>query len=284
MKCTTLILGCGDLGCALGERLLAAGHRVIGARRHPDTLPDGIEPLALDVTQPGILPDADILVYAVAAERFDESGYQKAYPGGLKAVLDQLSQQRHQPKHLFFISSTSVYDQNQGELVDEESPTTPKGFSGRLMLEAERCLQESATPGTVVRLSGIYGIGRERLIQQVSEGLIAPEVPVLYSNRIHRDDAANVLAWLIERVLADDTIDDCYLATDSEPAALHDVMAWLANALNVAPSDYLQSPLRRRSSKRCSSQRLTAQGYQFLYPTYRDGYRHILKARGDVDD
>lgn len=280
MNSTTLIIGCGDIGCALGERLLAAGHRVIGARRHPERLPKGIEPLAIDVAQPGTLPDADILVYAVSAERFEESAYQKAYPDGLKAVLDQFSTQKRSPKHVFFISSTSVYDQNQGELVDEDSVTEPKGFSGRLMLEAERLLLEHDMPSTVVRFSGIYGLGRERLIRQVSEGRIAPQVPMLYSNRIHRDDGANVLAWLIERTLTGEPLDDCYLVTDTEPAALHDVMMWLAGELKVEPHDYIQSPLSRRSSKRCSSHRLVAQGYRFLYPTYRDGYRQILKASG----
>ena len=279
MNSTTLILGCGDIGCALGQRLLAAGHRVIGARRHPERLPSGITPLAIDVTQPEALPDADILVYAVSAERFEESAYQNAYPDGLNAVLTLLEQQKRQPRHVFFVSSTSVYDQNQGEVVDEESATEPKGFSGRLMLEAERRLQESPLPGTVVRFSGIYGHGRERLIRQVSEGRIAPQVPVLYSNRIHRDEGVNVLAWLIERVIENDTLDDCYLASDLEPAPLHDVMAWLAQELKVEPHEYIQSPLRRRSSKRCSSDRLVRQGYRFLYPTYRDGYRQILKAR-----
>lgn len=148
------------------------------------------------------------------------------------------------------------------------------------MLEAERRLLASPLPGTVVRLSGIYGHGRERLIRQVGEGRIAPQVPILYSNRIHRDDAVNVLAWLIERVIENDTLDDCYLASDLEPAPLHDVMTWLAQELKVEPHDYIQSPLRRRSSKRCSSARLVRQGYRFLYPTYRDGYRQILKARG----
>lgn len=277
MNSTTLILGCGDIGSALGLRLLAAGHRVIGARRHPEQLPDGIEPLAFDVTQPEALPDADILVYAVSAERFEATAYQKAYPEGLDAVLTQLEQKAKPPRHVFFVSSTSVYDQSQGEEVDEESITEPKGFSGRLMLEAEHRLLASPLSGTVVRFSGIYGHGRERLIRQVSEGRIAPQVPVLYSNRIHRDDGVNVLAWLIERVIENDILDDCYLASDLEPAPLHDVMAWLAQELKVEPHDYIQSPLRRRSSKRCRSDRLVRQGYRFLYRTYRDGYRQVLK-------
>ncbi|MDX1467138.1 MAG: NAD(P)-binding domain-containing protein, partial [Halomonas sp.] len=50
MKNTTLILGCGDIGTTLGRELLAAGHRVVGVRRHPDKLAGtGIEGRAADL-------------------------------------------------------------------------------------------------------------------------------------------------------------------------------------------------------------------------------------------
>lgn len=277
MNPVTLILGCGDVGSALALKLKAAGHRVIGARRHPEHLPDGIERLALDVTQPESLPDADILVYAVSADRFDQEAYRMAYPEGLGAVLSVLAQRERPPRHIFFVSSTSVYDQSEGETVDENSNTDPHSFSGKLMLSAEETLLSSGLPGTVVRFSGIYGPGRERLIGQVREGRIVAETPVMYSNRIHRDDGAGVLAWLINRVLNGDTVAAYYLATDTSPAPLHDVMLWLAKELKIEPTQKIQSPLRRRASKRCSSARLEKEGYRFLYPTYKEGYRHILQ-------
>lgn len=277
MNPVTLILGCGDVGSALALQLKAAGHRVIGARRHPEHLPEGIERLALDVLQPERLPDADILVYAVSADRFEAAAYRQAYPEGLEAVLSVLEQQKRPPRHVFFVSSTSVYDQKDGETVDEDSTTDPQSFSGKLMLEAEQRLLSSTLPGTVVRFSGLYGPGRERLIGQVREGRIAAATPVMYSNRIHRDDGANILAWLIERVLQDDDIAPLYLATDTTPAPLHDVMQWLAKALKVEPRQDIQSPLRRRASKQCRSARLEQEGYRFLYPSYKEGYRHILQ-------
>lgn len=91
MKTTTLILGCGDIGTALGRELLAAGHRVIGARRHPRALEgSGLEAVAVDLADPATLeglPDADTLVYVVSADRFEEEAYRAAYPDGLKAML-----------------------------------------------------------------------------------------------------------------------------------------------------------------------------------------------------
>lgn len=284
MKTTTLIIGCGDIGMTLGRQLRDVGQRVLGVRRNIQALEDsGIEALALDINAegaPAALPDADIVVYVVSADRFEESAYQAAYPTGLKAVLAEYGRRKNPPKRVFFVSSTSVYAQQDGEVVDEASPTHPHGFSGQLMHEAEQILLEHELPGTVVRFSGIYGPGRDRLIRQVSEGRIAPASPPMYTNRIHRDDCVGVLAHLIDLTLGDQGIDELYLATDCEPAPLHEVMTWLAGKLKVETTDTIQSPLRRRSSKRCDNTRLRESGYLFRFPSYREGYAQVLEQGG----
>ncbi|WP_251975889.1 SDR family oxidoreductase [Salinicola avicenniae] len=284
MKKTTLILGCGDIGTRLGRQLVEAGHRVIGARRNVAALEGtGIEAVALDVNDDAALaelPDVDIIVYAVTADRFEESAYEAAYPQGLQAVIKAFETRDRVPERVFFVSSTSVYGQQGGETVDETSPTEPNGFSGTLMLQAEQTLLAHELPGTVVRFSGIYGPGRDRLIRQVGEGRIAAATPPMYSNRIHRDDCAGVLAHLIQRVLNGEPIDAVYLASDCESAPLHEVMQWIAGRIKVEPSDVIQSPLRRRSSKRCHNARLLASGYTFQYPTFREGYEDVLAQGG----
>lgn len=284
MKTTTLIIGCGDIGMTLGRQLRDVGQRVLGVRRNIQALEDsGIEALALDINAEGAssaLPDADIVVYVVSADRFEESAYQAAYPTGLKAVLAEYGRRKNPPKRVFFVSSTSVYAQQDGEVVDEASPANPHGFSGQLMHKAEQILLKHELPGTVVRFSGIYGPGRDRLIRQVSEGRIAPASPPMYTNRIHRDDCVGVLAHLIDLTLGDQGIDELYLATDCEPAPLHEVMTWLAGKLKVETTDTIQSPLRRRSSKRCDNTRLRESGYLFRFPSYREGYAQVLEQGG----
>ena len=284
VKTTTLILGCGDIGMTLGRELREAGHRVIGARRNPQALDgSGLEAVAADfddATTLSALPDADILVYVVSADRFDEAAYQRAYLDGLTAVLSEFAGRAAPPSRVFFVSSTSVYGQRDGEMVDETSPTEPSGFSGMLMCRGEQALIDHELPGTVVRFSGIYGPGRDRLIHQVSEGRISPPSPVMYSNRIHRDDCAGVLAHLIGRHLAGEPLETLYLGSDCEPAPLNEVMTWLAVQLKVSATESIQSPLRRRASKRCDNTRLIESGYRFRYPSYREGYAQVLKAGG----
>ncbi|MFC0337494.1 Nucleoside-diphosphate-sugar epimerase [Kushneria avicenniae] len=284
MNKTILILGCGDVGTALGQRKLAQGYRVVGVRRHAEGLErSGIEALSMDINDVSsleALPDADIVVYALSADRFEESAYQAAYVDGLDRVLSHYEARERAPQHVFFVSSTSVYGQQEGETVDEESVTEPQSFSGRLLVEAEQRLAKSVLPGTAVRFSGIYGPGRERLIGQVQEGRIAPKSPPMYSNRIHRDDCAGVLDFLIERAVSNEPLAPVYLGSDTESTPLHDVMMWLAARLNVEPSSTIQSPLRRRASKRCDSARLVEAGYHFEYPTFREGYAQVLKAAG----
>lgn len=284
VKKTTLILGCGDIGQVLGRELIAAGHRVIGARRNAAALKgSGIEPLSLDLGDAAAveaLPDADFVIYVLSADRFEEAAYRAAYPDGLTAVLRTFEARDKAPERVLFVSSTSVYGQKEGERVDETSPAEASSFSGVLMREAEQALHDSPLPGSVVRFAGIYGPGRDRLIHQVLEGRIAPMAPPMYSNRIHRDDCAGVLAHLIALSEAGESLDSLYLACDCEPAPLYEVMRWMAQQLKVEPTEVIQAPLRKRASKRCDNARLLASGYRFRYPDYRAGYLQVMKAGG----
>ncbi|PCF96368.1 SDR family oxidoreductase [Vreelandella nigrificans] len=286
MKLTVLIIGCGDIGITLGRELLSEGHRVIGMRRQADALQgSGIEPLALDLNDlegasASALPQADYVVYTVSADRFEESAYQSAYPEGMKRVLGVLEQHKTPPRRIFFVSSTSVYGQQEGEVVNEASPTESTSFSGNLMCEAEQALLNHSLPGTVVRFSGIYGPGRDRLIHQAAEGRIAAVTPVIYSNRIHRDDCTGILAHLIRYQENGNPLAELYLGSDCEPVTMHNVMAWLAKQLKVESTETMQSPLRRRTSKRCDNSRIRETGYEFRYPSYKEGYAQVLKEGG----
>jgi len=215
-------------------------------------------------------------VYCAAATDHDEAGYRAAYVDGLRRVLTWLAQYSQRPKRLLFVSSSGVYGQQLGEWVDEQSPAEADSYSGRIMREAEQLALNSGLPASLVRLTGLYGPGREWLLKQVRQGYRVVSEPPLYGNRIHVDDAAGLLAYLLQADARGVALDNCYIGVDDQPAPLHDVVAWLREQLEISHwSD--DSTVRRSGSKRCSNGRARALGWTPQYPSYREGYRAILQ-------
>ena len=284
-----LIAGCGDVGTALGLALCERGHEVFGARRSAQRLPAPLSPVSVDLTDrravERMLPAVDVVVYAVAAGRRDEGAYRRAYVDGVSTLLGALERRAEPPRRLFFVSSTSVYGERGGAWIDEETPLRPRGFAGECLAAGERRMLASPIPATVVRLAGIYGPGRGWLIERARAGACCQDDPPRFTNRIHRDDCAGVLAHLIGRGDGRDEVDDVddvFIGVDDAPVEECEVMGWLAERLG-APA-----PRRARavgdaapgSGKRCSNARLRASGYRFRYPTYREGYAAVLAGEG----
>jgi nucleoside-diphosphate-sugar epimerase len=275
-----VVAGCGDLGTEVGLRLAAAGHEVVGIRRNPERLAPPIVGVRGDLASGRIdelPPDTEAVVYAAAAGERSEAAYLGAYVAGPGHVLDALARAGARPRRLLFVSSTAVYGTDDGSWVDEDTPAEPVTWSGRLLLDAEVAVQDRAPSPTVVRLSGIYGPGRTRLIDQVREGrAVAPEPPV-YANRIHRDDAA---AAIVHLLLAVGEPAACYLGSDRAPVERGEVLRWLAAELGVDPPPSGPDERSRGGNKRCRSDRLVASGFRFASPTYREGYAAVLRGEG----
>lgn len=281
MQPTLLIVGCGDVGNRLAAQPILADWRRYGLRRDASRLSAAVLPIAADLAEPALPPGwptgaIDYLVYCVAASQHDEAGYRAAYVEGLRRVLGWLAESGQRPRRLIFVSSTGVYAQQAGEWVDEDSPAEAQGYSGRVMREAERLALSCGLPASVVRLAGIYGPGRRWLLDQVRQGYRVAVEPPLYGNRIHAEDAAALLAWLLDADARGLALADCYIGVDDEPAPLHEVVDWLRGELGVTVwSESAQ--VRRAGSKRCRNARARALGWVPRYPSYREGYRAILR-------
>ncbi|MFT5032409.1 MAG: nucleoside-diphosphate-sugar epimerase [Bacteroidia bacterium] len=277
-KPTLLLLGCGQLGISLGEHYLQRGWKVVGARRNADKVPAEFSGLAMDFCNAAaVLPLKDIVaeyvVITLTPGGRSEEAYQRIFEEGLSNLLPALN--RDSIKHVLFTSSTSVYHQNDGSVVDETSPTLPETFSGRAVLAAERLLAASGLPHSHIRFGGIYGGDSLRLAERVRAGKCAPAVPVHYSNRIHRLDCVRVLQHLIDRHRDGRVLENCYLAVDSAPAPIAEVHRWLAEQIQAeykADAGYQHMA----GSKRGNNQRLLDSGFEFLYPDYRSGYQAVL--------
>ncbi|NNL64617.1 MAG: SDR family NAD(P)-dependent oxidoreductase [Myxococcales bacterium] len=236
---------------------------------------DLCDPPKLAAALPGEL---DAVVYAVAADGRDVEAYRRAYVEGLSNLIAALPDGADAPR-LLFTSSTSVNAQDGGAWVDETSPTEPTAPTARVLVEAEACVAGAPGSASILRLGGIYGPGRTRLLEQVRSGEARiPAGPPVFTNRIHRDDAAGALDHLLKL----SSVDPVYLGVDDEPADLATVLRWLAERLGapaprVADEEGMDAAgRRRRTSKRCSNRRLREAGYAFRYPSFREGYGAML--------
>ncbi len=272
----TLIAGCGYVGTELGLLLGRAGHSVWGIRRGAETLPEPIRGISVDLLAPGLaeaLPQVDRVVYAASADASAPGPYRSAYVEGVVKLLDALVGVGASVERFIFVSSTAVYGDAGGDWVDEDTLPAPESFRGELVLEGEERALSGPFPALVLRLGGIYGPGRTRLLERVRSGEAqCPEGPPIWSNRIHRDDAAGALAHLLEIESPERT----YIGVDDEPAPLCDVYRYLAELLRAPAPGVGGEGRSRRANKRCSNARLRATGYRFEYPSFREGYRTMV--------
>lgn len=273
-----LIVGCGDLGGEVANQLTQLGIKTIGARRSAGLLND-FNVIQIDVTQPDSLESLQyiqpqILIYCVAANGQTDKQYKTHYVDGLKHVLaTQMSNTKLQ--HVFFVSSTRVYGQTTNVLLDETVDAIPSDFGGKRLLEAENLIKTLSCGATVLRLSGIYGVNRLRMINLAKSPESWPEQNS-WSNRIHRDDAAAFIVFLVQQVFAGHKIQDCYIVTDSVPAAQYEVLTWIANQMKQGNSQQALAPAS--GGKRLSNQRMLATGFRLQYPDFKVGYQSILSS------
>ena len=278
-----LIAGCGDLGGRLGVQLLEAGDQVWGLRRSVDKLPDGLQPLAADLTDPESLPDlpeVDAVVYTASADGFNDDAYRRAYVDGVRTILEGLP---NAPERWVHVGSTSVYAQSGGVVVDETSPTEPDHFGGQRLLEGERLLANAAGErgfrATVVRFGGIYGPGRTRLLDSVRRRDAVCYEPEVWTNRIHIEDCVGALAHVLDL----DEPESVYLGVDCKPSLDGEVKRWIARRLDLPdpPRGEASANSRAmRSNKRCCNVRLLSSGYRFRYPDFCAGYGALIDELG----
>ncbi len=277
-----LIAGCGDLGTAIALRLHQAQHEVIGLRISQQSLPHGMKTIQADVTQVNTLNalinlSPQIIIYCVAASAQNDENYRAHYVQGLKNVLAAQTKNSHL-QHVFFVSSTRVYGEKHGQhtqnILDENIAAVAADFGGERLLEAENTLIGLPCKSTSLRLSGIYGPGRLSLINTAKDPSRWP-INNNWSNRIHRDDAAGFIAFLVQKSLYQQPVESCYIVTDDLPTLQYDVLTWLAARQGVDISR-VQTPAIQ-GGKRLSNQRLRATGFELQYPDYQIGYSNVLE-------
>ncbi len=180
---SVLIIGCGAIGTGLAMALGAQGHVVTGLKRQPPETPSAIQYIKADIASAESINALDLAVdvvfFIVSADGRTEASYRSVYVDGLQNALAKFPKQTW-----FFVSSTSVYGQSQGEWVDEDSPAEPNAITSQLIRNAERRVMAANPKNVVVRFSGIYGSGRGHLLRMAKQSPEIQQTPPYYTNRM----------------------------------------------------------------------------------------------------
>lgn len=277
MTSHVLMAGCGDLGSATGLRLLRRGWTVTGLRRRPSAS-SALATLQLDLADPAdtLLPTADAVVVSLTADGRTAADYESTYRQGLRGLRRALGDQ--QPR-LVFVSSTSVIGPYHGQRVTEDTPPAPATETAEVLLAAEEDARDLFEHVTVIRPAGIYGPGRTRTIERIRRG--DPVDHMLMTNRIHRDDLAEILVTLVASMDPPELLH----ATDGTPVRQAELATFIAQRLGVPTPPDSGDGTPRGKTIDASALRNLSKSPPLRYPSFREGYAKLISdAAQDSDD
>jgi nucleoside-diphosphate-sugar epimerase len=281
-----VIFGCGYVGTAVARVAVARGLRVTALTRNAAKAEilraDGVEQVVVDdlanaTWHEQIEGGADIVLNCVSSGGGGVEGYRRSYLEGMASIVAWL-RTRGRAGVAIYTSSTSVYPQDGGIVVDETAPTGGEERA-QVLIAAERILLEAndtATARVVLRLAGIYGPGRHHLVEQVRRGEAAGRGDY-HLNLAYRDDIVGAIAAACEAKPGAHVFN----VADDGSATKGEITAWLAARIGVAAPTFTGAPAGGRRAvtpdRIVANAKLKAElGWHPGYPTFREGYEKIL--------
>jgi len=259
--------GVGSLNRRVARLWQAHQGEVIGLRRGAVDPDLAFAQQSLDLSQaawPDL--DADVLVVALSAHERTEAGYRAAYQLPLLRLAESMAGWHALPSKVIVVSSTRVFGIDDGRRVDDDTPIDSPDRFGEILLAMESSVRQLPCPSTVVRLSGIYGPGRDWL-KRTALAVDPNHLPAnKWTNRIHVDDAAGAIIHL----LAQEQLAESYVVSDPEPIPL----LQMYNFFRQREGMPLLHPMPAVQGGKCLiPTRLQASGYQWIYPNaFSGGY------------
>jgi len=287
-----VIFGCGYVGSAVGEAALAAGARVEALTRNPAKAAAlrgaglakvVVADLASTDWHAQIEGGPDFVVNTVSSGGPDQ--YWQSYVVGMQSILQWAADAPRPVGTMVYTSSTSVYPQEGGAVVDETADAPGATANGATIRQSEILLQHAPVAaiarGFVLRLAGIYGPGRHHLLDQLRDGAtILNGSGAHHLNLAHRDDiVAAILAGLGAPA---ELGSEVFNVADSAPALRAEVVAWLAQQLGRPTPVFDGSTTARRGGAPMPDRIISAAkiqrvlGWQPRYPDFRAGFGAIL--------
>lgn len=268
------ILGAGYSGRAIAHEFIAAGYHVSGTTRSSEKAEAlraiGVEPLILD--ESGLSP--------ALAEALSTTTHlvQSIAPGGEGDPFLPLAEELpfKNLKWIGYLSTVGVYGNHDGAWVNEETVCKPVSARSRERVDAEAAWTAfgaaRGVPVALLRLSGIYGPGRNAFANIAAGTARRIVKPGQVFNRVHVADIAGASLFLASR-----SAGGVYNVTDALPAPAQDVVSEAASIMGVAPppetpfDPATMTPMARSfygENKRVSNAKLVGEGYGFRFPDY----------------
>jgi nucleoside-diphosphate-sugar epimerase len=225
-----VVLGCGYVGSEFAAQAKAHGHAVVGVVRTAESRDrlraQGLEAVACALSSDdcSALPSTtDAVVFAASTGGAGADAYAQVYDAGVKRALAWA--RRIGAPRFVFTSSTGVYRQDDGAVVDEASPVGGTPTADAILAGEQAVLSSGLAQATVLRFGGLYGPGRHYLLDQLRRGenVIGGRVDH-YVNYLHRDDAASAVLAAIE---ATPTGARVFNVTDGSPVTKADLAVWI---------------------------------------------------------
>lgn len=267
------IIGLGWLGLPLADHLIKQGHQVSGSTtssEKSDFLSKKGYTNAVLKFNPHPegsafqkLFETDLLLINIPPQT--RTAAFTFHPEQIKFLKEIILQKKI--SKVIYVSATSVYpDENQ---TARESDLLAKENTGNIaLLEAENLLwREKTFDLTVVRFGGLLGVDRIPGRYFSGKENVEGDAPVNY---IHRDDAVNMLAWIIEKNLWNKTFNG---VTPLHPMR-RDIYEKNASQLGFdPPKSYDDSGTN--SWKKISSEKIIETGFEFKIPNPLDFWYEI---------
>ncbi|OAV15844.1 hypothetical protein [Moraxella catarrhalis] len=272
-----LVIGQGNIGKPLAIRL-AKSHTVktVARRLHEyGTLAEDIHFLQKDAKTLTLddVKDTTHLAIIITPSNMGRASaldYQKSYLAVCQHIVDLANQScewQQKLKQVLFVSSTSVYGQNQGEWIDETTPALPITDTAQILKDAEDLLwQTFGKRAIIVRAGGIYHKNSTRLIEQARQAHLVGIPRHHYTNRIMDNDLVNCLY----QILVSDCPKSLYLVTDNTPVTSFEVLEYIAKSMNYPSVTPIFDPP--------SGKRIIANIHTnwLSYPNYQIGYDTVI--------
>jgi nucleoside-diphosphate-sugar epimerase len=209
-----------------------------------------------------LLKNQDCVLLSIAPGR--GNSYEETYLKTAQTLAKVLK--NTSVKQLIYTSTCSVYGDQNGLLVDEETPINPITPNGEILNQTEQTLLSAANENLhicILRLGGIYGAERElvKIYSRVA-GQTRPGSGDEPSNWIHLDDIVGAIELARTQHLS-----GIYNVVDEENLLNRDVIARVCETHNLAPVTWDSAQASKRNYyARISNQKLKNAGYKFIHP------------------